>query len=135
MASHSYTKRRITLTIRMTGIRNSHMSRCTRQPRPPYFPAVVDDGYVMIDGGVWANNPVMNAVVDALACFDVPRENLRVLSLGTGDGTFTVEPTAQNGGIAQWGFSAVLLGRRPRSIQKRTWSSRSSCRQTQCFAN
>ena len=71
---------------------------------PSYFPAVVDDGYVMIDGGVWANNPVMNAVVDALACFDVPRENLRVLSLGTGDGTFTVEPTAQNGGVAQWGF-------------------------------
>jgi uncharacterized protein len=71
---------------------------------PSYFPAVADDGYIMIDGGVWANNPVMNAVVDALACFDVPRENLRVLSLGTGDGTFTVEPTAQNGGIAQWGF-------------------------------
>jgi len=26
------------------------------------------------------------------------------ISLGTGDGTFTVEPSAQNGGIAQWGF-------------------------------
>jgi uncharacterized protein len=39
----------------------------------------------MIDGGIWANNPVMNAVVDALACFDIPRENLRVLSIGTGD--------------------------------------------------
>jgi hypothetical protein len=71
---------------------------------PSYYPAVADDGYVMIDGGIWANNPVMNAVVDALACFDVPRENLRVLSLGTGDGTFTVQPAAQNGGIAQWAF-------------------------------
>jgi uncharacterized protein len=71
---------------------------------PSYYPAVNDDGYIMIDGGVWANNPVMNAVVDALACFDVPRENLRILSVGTGDSTFTVGADAQNGGIAQWAF-------------------------------
>jgi patatin-like phospholipase/acyl hydrolase len=37
---------------------------------PSYYPAVDDDGCVMIDGGIWANNPVMNAIVDALACFD-----------------------------------------------------------------
>jgi patatin-like phospholipase/acyl hydrolase len=71
---------------------------------PAYYRAVDDDGYIMIDGGIWANNPVMNAVVDALACFDVPRENLRVLSLGTGDSTFTVDARAQNGGVAQWAF-------------------------------
>lgn len=28
---------------------------------PSYYPGVEDDGYVMIDGGVWANNPVMDA--------------------------------------------------------------------------
>jgi patatin-like phospholipase/acyl hydrolase len=71
---------------------------------PSYFPAVDDDGYIMIDGGIWANNPVMNAVVDALACFDIPRENLRVLSIGTGESTFTVDADAQNGGIVQWAF-------------------------------
>jgi uncharacterized protein len=71
---------------------------------PSYYPAVNDDGYIMIDGGIWANNPVMNAVVDALACFDVPRENLRVLSIGTGECAFTVDATAQNGGIGQWAF-------------------------------
>ena len=58
----------------------------------------------MIDGGIWANNPVMNAAVDALACFDVPRENLRVLSIGTGDSTFTVAASAQKGGIKEWAF-------------------------------
>lgn len=43
----------------------------------------------MIDGGLWAN-PVMNALVDALACYDVPRENVRILTIGTGDTAFTI---------------------------------------------
>jgi len=71
---------------------------------PSYYPAVDDDGYVMIDGGIWANNPVMNAVVDTLACFDVPREKLRVLSLGTGDGTYNLEARARVGGARHWAF-------------------------------
>jgi uncharacterized protein len=71
---------------------------------PSYYPAVDDDGYVMIDGGIWANNPIMNALVDALACYDVPRENVRILSLGTGDATFTVDKAAQTGGAGQWAF-------------------------------
>lgn len=71
---------------------------------PSYYPAVDDDGYVMIDGGVWANNPVMNALVDALACYDVPRENLRILSLGTGEATFTVDKAARSGGAGHWAF-------------------------------
>jgi hypothetical protein len=71
---------------------------------PSYYPGVEDDGYIMIDGGVWANNPVMNALVDALACFDIARENVRILSLGTGESTFTVDERARNGGIKDWAF-------------------------------
>lgn len=71
---------------------------------PSYYPAVDDDGYVMIDGGVWANNPVMNALVDALACYDVPRENVRILSLGTGEKPFTVDKAARYGGARHWAF-------------------------------
>lgn len=71
---------------------------------PAYFAGVDDDGYVMLDGGLWANNPVMNAVVDALACYDITREQIRVLSLGTGESTFTVSEAARNGGIAHWAF-------------------------------
>ena len=71
---------------------------------PSYYPAVDNDGHVMIDGGVWANNPVMNALVDALACYDVPRENIRILSIGTGEKTFTVEERARRGGAAHWAF-------------------------------
>ncbi len=71
---------------------------------PSYYPGVEDDGYVMIDGGVWANNPVMNALVDGLACFDLAREDVRILSLGTGEATFTVDERARNGGIKDWAF-------------------------------
>lgn len=71
---------------------------------PSYYPGVEDDGYVMIDGGIWANNPVMNALVDALACFDIAREDVRILSLGTGESTFTVDERARNGGIKDWAF-------------------------------
>ena len=71
---------------------------------PSYYPGVEDDGYVMIDGGIWANNPVMNALVDALACFDIAREDVRILSLGTGEATFTVDERVRNGGVKDWAF-------------------------------
>ena len=34
---------------------------------PTFFRSLEHDGYMMVDGGLWANNPIMNAVVDALA--------------------------------------------------------------------
>lgn len=73
---------------------------------PTIFPAVKDNGLVMIDGGIWANNPIMNALVDALACFDVARENVRILSIGTGEATFSLSEAAQTGGKKDW---AILL--------------------------
>jgi uncharacterized protein len=39
-------------------------------------------GVPLIDGGVWANNPVGLAVVEAIGVLGWPRESLRVLSLG-----------------------------------------------------
>ncbi|MGE3250558.1 MAG: CBASS cGAMP-activated phospholipase [Hyphomonadaceae bacterium] len=42
------------------------------------------DGYQFIDGGVWANNPVMVGVVDALSCFDIRASQIRILSIGAG---------------------------------------------------
>lgn len=71
---------------------------------PAYYPAVKNDGHIMIDGGVWANNPIMNVLVDVLACYDVPRENIRILSLGTGDETLKLKNKHFKGG-ATWGIS------------------------------
>jgi patatin-like phospholipase/acyl hydrolase len=72
---------------------------------PSYLAAVDNHGYKMIDGGIWANNPIMNAVVDALACYDVPAANIRILSIGTGDETIKLAKRHLSGGKIAWGFS------------------------------
>jgi uncharacterized protein len=76
---------------------------------PTVFPAVQDNGYIMVDGGIFANNPIMNALVDAVACFEVPMENIRILSIGTGEGTFSLSETAQNGGLKDWAIALPFL--------------------------
>ena len=69
---------------------------------PTYFAALPNNGYTMVDGGLWANNPVMNALVDALACFDVERRKIQVLSLGCGETTFKVDAHKATGGLWRW---------------------------------
>ncbi|NGO66113.1 patatin-like phospholipase family protein [Rhizobium daejeonense] len=72
---------------------------------PSYFAAVENHGYQMLDGGIWANNPIMQALVDVLACYDVPRENIRILSIGTGDETVELAKRHLSGGKIDWGVS------------------------------
>ena len=50
---------------------------------PTYFPTHRSAaGTPLIDGGLWANNPVGVAVVEAITVLDWPRDSLKVLSLG-----------------------------------------------------
>ena len=76
---------------------------------PTFFPAVRDFGFVMIDGGIWANNPIMNALVDVLACYNISRTNVRILSIGTGEATFSLKKAAQFGGKLNWCNPKLLL--------------------------
>ena len=69
---------------------------------PTFFPAVENNGYKMVDGGIWANNPIMIAVTDVLSCFEVARENVQVLSLGCGTSSFEVSEKKANGGLWHW---------------------------------
>ncbi|WP_160004740.1 CBASS cGAMP-activated phospholipase [Rhizobium sp. 18055] len=75
---------------------------------PSYFAAVENHGYQMLDGGIWANNPIMEALVDVLACYDVPRENIRILSIGTGDETVELAKRHLSGGKIDWGVSTQV---------------------------
>jgi hypothetical protein len=50
---------------------------------PTYFPAhQTEAGAILVDGGVWANNPVGFAVVESVAVLGWPADQIRVLSLG-----------------------------------------------------
>ena len=50
---------------------------------PSYFKQhITQHGVGLIDGGIWANNPVAIAVVEAISLLNWPRESLRILSLG-----------------------------------------------------
>ena len=70
---------------------------------PTLFQPLQDGGYTFVDGGVWANNPIMVALVDALSCFSVPRERVRILSLGCGDDPYFVDNRKRlRGGILDW---------------------------------
>ncbi len=69
---------------------------------PTYFPGHAGEDYVFLDGAVWANNPIMAAVVDALSAYDVPRERIEILSLGTGNPPYEISRFAIRGGMFRW---------------------------------
>jgi patatin-like phospholipase/acyl hydrolase len=70
---------------------------------PTYFRPLEHGGYTLVDGGVWANNPIMLAVIEALICFDIGRDQIDVLSLGCGDDKYVVsQPEITKGGLWHW---------------------------------
>ena len=70
---------------------------------PTFYQPLRDGGYTFVDGGVWANNPVMIGLVDALTCFAVPRERVCILSLGCGDEPYSVgRLKVFSGGLFAW---------------------------------
>ncbi len=59
---------------------------------PTYFPShVLGAGVPLVDGGVWANNPMAVAVVEAIGLLGWPREDIRILSLGCTSTPFNVD--------------------------------------------
>ena len=70
---------------------------------PTYLKPVVQDGYILLDGGIWANNPTMMGLVEALTCFTVQRENVAILSIGCGQDGFRIDgKQAAGAGQFQW---------------------------------
>ena len=88
---------------------------------PTYFPHKVIDGEAYCDGGVWANNPTILAVAEAVALTsgagDLERANpdaasdfekaidvseIEVLSIGTGRATYSLSPPGADAGSLYW---------------------------------
>lgn len=70
---------------------------------PSYFPVYRNRGRFFADGGVWANNPVMIALVDALTCYQISRRQVHILSLGSGDTEIEISnKQILKGGLWHW---------------------------------
>ncbi len=70
---------------------------------PTYFTPFEQRGYTFLDGGIWANNPTMAALVEALSRFTTQRDDIRILSIGCGQKPFQVtEGQIRNSGMVHW---------------------------------
>jgi patatin-like phospholipase/acyl hydrolase len=67
---------------------------------PSYFSPARVGPYQLSDGGLWANNPSLVAVTEALSRLGAERSRIRLLSVGTGIGK-NYYPVTNNG---CWGF-------------------------------
>jgi patatin-like phospholipase/acyl hydrolase len=76
---------------------------------PAYFAAAEVECGVMIDGGVWANCPVMVAVTEALSLFRRRIDEIYVLSIGTTSIPAFVQRDQRKGGLLQWALPAPTL--------------------------
>lgn len=80
---------------------------------PTYLPSFREvDSIRLIDGGVWANNPGMVGLVEAVGVLGQPLESVRVFSLGTTAEVRVRPDKLDGGGILQWKNHAadVIMG-------------------------
>ena len=78
---------------------------------PYFFPPhkTVENRY-LVDGGVFANNPILVGVVEGLSMLEWPKEEIRVLSLGCSDDIPEYSKLAgQKSGLLHWGSGLIDL--------------------------
>jgi patatin-like phospholipase/acyl hydrolase len=78
---------------------------------PTYLPAATLRHQRLIDGGVWANNPTLIAVAEAVSMLGIPLHQIRVLSMGATTDLRDLRDRVADGGLGQWARPAgeVLL--------------------------
>lgn len=75
---------------------------------PTYFPSFRGvDRIRLVDGGVWANNPTMIGIIEAIGILDVSAKSIRVCSLGTTDEIKSHHKSLDEGGLWQWKEAVV----------------------------
>ena len=87
---------------------------------PTVFPSFRGiDGQRLIDGGVWANNPAMAALVESFTTLNIPLERTRILSIGTTDPLNSRQSGLDEGGMFAWAWAATNVVLRGQTIAAR----------------
>lgn len=76
---------------------------------PAYFPGARVDGHRLVDGGVWANNPSVVGIAEAVSMLTVPLSAIGVLNIGTTEALSNHPKKLDTGGLATWACYAVPL--------------------------
>lgn len=74
---------------------------------PSYFEAASVDGQRLVDGGVWANNPSVVAIGEAVSMLNVELGDIRVLNVGTIDQRTNHAVRLDTGGWINWAKPAA----------------------------
>ncbi|BAS55237.1 patatin [Leptolyngbya boryana NIES-2135] len=53
---------------------------------PTYFDPSRVDNYLLVDGGLWANNPALVGLIEAIGKLKIDKDQVKILSVGTGIG-------------------------------------------------
>jgi uncharacterized protein len=76
---------------------------------PTFFPSMISEsGTSLVDGGMWANNPVGPAVVEAIGVLGWEKGDFQVLSIGCTSEPFSVDWGRKlSMGASYWGLKSV----------------------------
>lgn len=76
---------------------------------PAYFAAARVDGHRLVDGGVWANNPSVVGITEAVSMLGILLPKIGVLNIGTTDQVSHHPKKLDTGGLVTWACHAVPL--------------------------
>ncbi len=77
---------------------------------PTFFPCTREIGSIrLIDGGVWANNPAMVAIIEAVGTLNRQLSSIWALSIGTSDAISRRRKRLNGGGIISWGLGNAAI--------------------------
>ena len=74
---------------------------------PIYLGGYEDGERFYLDGGLFINNPIMAAVSDVMACYDMERGHIEILSIGTGRVDKEISRKEAQAGSKWWASNAM----------------------------
>ena len=86
-------------------LRDAILASCAA---PTYFDPKTVGPYLLADGGLWANNPSIIALTEAISKFKKGVEQVRVFSIGTGHTTKMYTKCRSWGLLTGWGKSKLV---------------------------